>query len=48
MGLTRTLFKLASLLTSAKILSSGNPKRVAKHLVRRQTHEGVGKWLRRL
>lgn len=48
MGLAATLFELASFLTIAKILSSGNPKRIAEHLARKQTHKGMGKWLRKL
>ena len=39
MNLTRALFKLASILTTGKIISSGNAGRIGKHIVRRQLSE---------
>ena len=48
MSLIRMLFKTASLLNTAKILSSGNPRRIGKHLVRRTVLKRQSRWLRRL
>ena len=47
MNLTRALFKLASILTTGKIISSGNAGRIGKHIVRRQLFKGAAKRLRR-
>jgi hypothetical protein len=48
MSFVRMLFKAASLLTTAKILSSGSPRRIGKHLVRRAVLKRQSRWLRRL
>lgn len=37
----RALFKLASLLLLFTVLSSGNPKRIARYAARRAAHKGV-------
>ena len=47
MGFVRSLFKLASILNTAKIVALGEPKRIGKHLVRRQAHKSLGKILRK-
>ena len=47
MNLARSLFKMASILTTAKIVTSGNPKRIGKHLMRRQIYKRSSRWLRK-
>lgn len=44
----RTLYKLLGLALLARIIFSGNPRRIAKHLVRRQAHKQVARGMRRL
>lgn len=44
----RTLFRIASILTTAKVVSSGNPGRITKHIVRRQSHKLLARMLRKL
>ncbi len=48
MSTVRMLFKMASLLTTAKVLSSGNSRRIGKHLLRRTILKRQSRWLRRL
>ena len=37
MSLIRTLYRLLGLANTARHIASGNPERIARHLVRRQT-----------
>jgi hypothetical protein len=42
----RLLYRLLGLFTTARILASGNPRRVAGHYARRYVFRHVGRWLR--
>ena len=45
---TRSLFALASLLTTASIIASGRPRRIGAHLVRRQLYKQTSRLIRKI
>ncbi len=46
--MTRKLFALAGILTTASIIASGRPPRIGAHLVRRQLYKQSSRLIRRL
>ena len=45
---TRSLFALASLLTTASIIASGHPRRIGAHLLRRQLYKQTSRLIRKI
>jgi hypothetical protein len=46
--LARALFKVAGLMTTASIVASGNPRRIARHALRKTAYKQSSKVLRKL
>ena len=46
--MSRKLFALAGILTTASIIASGRPRRIGAHLVRRQLYKQFSRLIRRL
>lgn len=46
--MSRRLFALAGLLTTASIIASDRPRRIGAHLVRRQLYKQTSRLIRRL
>jgi hypothetical protein len=42
----RALYRLLGFLVTARILASGNPRRIAGHYARRAAYRAVRRWVR--